>query len=127
MNFDKALKLLREITPTYQSVNDLESEEAEAQFVQAFRKLMRAINVLQSYTDFDWEDLLIDEQEFVDYKSKYLDLYEKVKRDNEKQKTSILDDIDFELELIHRDQINVAYILKLLAQLKGEKASVAAA
>lgn len=125
--FDEALKLLREITPTYQSVNDLESEEAEAQFVQAFRKLMRAMNVLQSYTDFDWEDLLIDEQEFEDYKSKYLDLYEKVKRDNEKQKTSILDDIDFELELIHRDQINVAYILKLLAQLKGTKTQSAAA
>ncbi|RTY90612.1 type I restriction endonuclease subunit R [Flavobacterium sp. GT3R68] len=125
--FDEALKLLREITPTYQSVNDLESEEAEAQFVQAFRKLMRAMNVLQSYTDFDWDDLLIDEQEFEDYKSKYLDLYEKVKQDNQKQKTSILDDIDFELELIHRDQINVAYILKLLAQMKGAKASDLAA
>ncbi len=125
--FDEALKLLREITPTYQSVNDLESEEDEAQFVQAFRKLMRAMNVLQSYTDFDWEDLLIDEQEFEDYKSKYLYLYEKVKRDTEKQKTSILNDIDFELELIHRDQINVAYILKLLAQLKGTKTQSAAA
>ena len=125
--FDEALKGLREIAPTYQSVNDLESEEDEAQFVQAFRKLMRAMNVLQSYTDFDWEDLLIEEQEFEDYKSKYLDLYEKVKRDTEKQKTSILDDIDFELELIHRDQINVAYILKLLAQLKGTKTASAAA
>jgi type I restriction enzyme R subunit len=121
------LKLLREITPTYQSVNDLESEEAEAQFVQAFRKLMRAMNVLQSYTDFDWEDLGIDEQEFEDYKSKYLDLYEKVKRDNEKQKTSILDDIDFELELIHRDRINVAYIIKLLSQLEEAKPTEAAA
>jgi type I restriction enzyme R subunit len=124
--FDEALKGLREIAPTYQSVNDLESEDAEAQFVQAFRKLMRAMNVLQSYTDFDWEDLEIDEQDFEDYKSKYLDLYEKVKRDKEKQKTSILDDIDFELELIHRDQINVAYILKLLAQMKGAKGSAAA-
>ena len=121
------MKLLREITPTYQSVNDLESEENEAQFVQAFRKLMRAMNVLQSYTVFDWDDLLIDEQEFEDYKSKYLDLYEKVKRDTEKQKTSILDDIDFELEKIHRDKINVAYILKLLSQLKGTKSSAAAA
>jgi type I restriction enzyme R subunit len=124
--FDEALKLLREITPTYQSVNDLESEEDEAQFVQAFRKLMRAMNVLQSYTDFDWKDLGIEEQEFEDYKSKYLDLYEKVKRDNEKQKTSILDDIDFELELIHRDRINVAYIIKLLAELKGTKTASAA-
>ena len=125
--FDEALKLLREITPTYQSVNDLKNEEEDAQFVQAFRKLMRAMNVLQSYTDFDWEDLLIDEQEYEDYKAKYLDIYQKVKQDNQKQKTSILDDIDFELELIHRDQINVAYILKLLAQLKGEKTPTAAA
>lgn len=125
--FDEALMLLREITPTYQSVNDLESEEAEAQFVQAFRKVMRAMNVLQSYTDFDWEDLGINEQEFEDYKSKYLDLYEKVKRDNEKQKTSILDDIDFELELIHRDRINVSYIIKLLSQLEEAKPTEAAA
>ncbi|WP_017496807.1 type I restriction endonuclease subunit R [Flavobacterium sp. WG21] len=124
--FDEALKALREITPTYQSVDNLESEEDEAQFVQAFRKLMRAMNILQSYTDFDWDDLPIDEQEFEDYKSKYLDLYEKVKQDNQKQKTSILDDIDFELELIHRDQINVAYILKLLAQLKNAKTNDAA-
>ena len=125
--FDEALRLLREITPTYQSVNDLESEDEEALFVQAFRKLMRTMNVLQSYTDFDWEDLGIDEQEFEDYKSKYLDLYEKVKRDNEKQKTSILDDIDFELELIHRDRINVAYIIKLLSQLEEAKPTEAAA
>ncbi|CAH0335388.1 Type-1 restriction enzyme R protein [Flavobacterium sp. CECT 9288] len=125
--FDEALKLLREITPTYQSVNDLKNEEEDAQFVQAFRKLMRAMNVLQSYTDFDWEDLGIDEQEYEDYKAKYLDIYQKVKQDTEKQKTSILDDIDFELELIHTDQINVAYILRLLAQLKGEKTPTAAA
>ncbi len=125
--FDEALKALREITPTYQSVNDLESEEDEALFVQAFRKLLRNMNVLQSYADFDWEDILIDEQEFEDYKAKYLDLYQKVKQDTQKQKTSILDDIDFELELIHRDKIGVAYILKLLAQMKGANTSEAKA
>jgi len=125
--FDEALKKLREIAPTYQSVNDLETEEDEAAFVQAFRKLLRNMNVLQSYTDFNWDDLPIDEQEFEDYKGKYLDLYEKVKRDTAKEKTSILDDIDFELELIHRDRINVAYILKLLANLKDAKSTEAKA
>ena len=35
------------------------------------------------------------------------------------EKTSVLDDIDFELELIHRDEINVTYILKLLAKLSN--------
>ena len=124
--FDDALKLLREVTPTFQSVDDLASEDDEAQFVLAFRKLLRAMNVLQSYTDFDWEDIQIDEEEFKGYETKYLDLKDKVQRDGQKEKTSILDDIDFELELIHRDQINVAYILKLLAQLKGATKSDAA-
>jgi type I restriction enzyme R subunit len=69
----------------------------------------------------------MDEQTFEDYKSKYLDLYEKARGDHQKQKTTILDDVDFELELIHRDEVNVAYILKLLAglkQVKGKEADL---
>jgi type I restriction enzyme R subunit len=62
--------------------------------------------------------LAMPEQQFEDYKSKYLDLHEKVKQENDKEKVSILEDVDFELELIHRDEINVTYILKLLANLK---------
>jgi type I restriction enzyme R subunit len=54
--FDEALELLREIAPN-QSVNDLESED-EAFVCTSLRKLMRAMNVLQSYTDFDWEVLM---------------------------------------------------------------------
>jgi len=123
--FDEALKNLLTIAPTWQSVDDLLSEEQELAFVQAFRALLRVKNVLASYTDFNWEDLGIDEQTFENFKSKYLDLYDKVKQDTTKQKTSILEDVDFELELIHRDIINVAYIIKLLAKLKEAKTSEA--
>lgn len=125
--FDDALKNLLEIVPTSQEVDTLTSETEELAFIQAFRRLLRAKNVLESYTDFNWEDLGIDEQTFEDFKSKYLDLHDKVKNDSQKQKTSILDDIDFELELIHRDQINVAYILQLLAKLKDAKSAEAKA
>ena len=55
------------------------------------------------------------------YRSKYLDLYDKVRSDNEKEKVSILDDIDFELELIRRDTINVSYIISLLRNLQDAK------
>ena len=123
--FKDALNQLLTITPTYQSVDDLATEEDELAFIRAFRSLLRAKNVLESYSDFSWEGLGIEEQEFENYKSKYLDLYDKVKNNESKQKTSILDDIDFELELIHRDLINVSYIIKLLAKLKGVKASEA--
>ncbi len=123
--FADALKNLLTIVPTWQSVDNLVTEEDELAFVQAFRALLRIKNVLESYTDFSWDDLGIDEQTFENYKSKYLDLYDKVRQDTAKEKVSILDDIDFELELIHRDIINVAYIIKLLAKLKQEKTSEA--
>jgi type I restriction enzyme R subunit len=82
---------------------------------------MRLKNVLSSFADFKFEDLAMNEQSFEDYKSKYLDLHDKVKGEHDKEKVSILDDVDFELELIHRDDINVAYILRLLANLKDSK------
>jgi type I restriction enzyme, R subunit len=125
--FDEALQALREVVPTYQDVDGLQSEEDQAKFVIAFRKLLRSMNVLQSYADFDWEDLAIDIEEYKGYETKFLDLKDIVKQNQQKQKVSILNDIDFELELIHRDQINVAYIIKLLAQLKGANSTEAKA
>lgn len=116
--FNQAFDALLQIAPTVDSVNDLANEEEELAFIQAFRELMRLKNVLTTFTEFEFADLTMNQQSFEDYKSKYLDLYDKAKSHNQKEKVSILEDIDFELELIHRDEINVAYILKLLAKLK---------
>lgn len=116
--FNEAFIELLKITPTVDSVNKLRSEEEEFDFVKAFRELMRIKNVLNTFTEFDFSDLSMTEQSFEDYKSKYLDLHDKTKVHQQKELVSILDDIDFELELIHRDEINVSYILKLLAKLK---------
>lgn len=118
--FRLALSKMREITPTAESVNNLVDEEEELAFITAFRQIIRLMNKLTSFTEFTFEDLGIKEQEFNDYKSKYLDLYEKVKSNHSPEKVSILEDINFELELIRRDEINVVYILQLLAKLKGE-------
>jgi type I restriction enzyme R subunit len=118
--FGTAFSDLLKITPTVNSVNDLPSEVEELEFIKAFRELMRLKNVLSTFADFSFDHLAMNEQLFEDFKSKYLDLYDKVKTDHQKEKVSILEDVDFELELIHRDEINVAYILKLLANLKGK-------
>ncbi|WP_313112087.1 type I restriction endonuclease subunit R [Aequorivita sediminis] len=117
--FNEAYKKLLEITPTVNSVNDLVSEEDELEFIKAFRELMRLKNTMTTFANFDWEDLEMEEQLFNDFRSKYLDLWQKVKQDHSIEKVSILEDVDFELELIHRDDINVSYILKLLADMKG--------
>lgn len=121
--FNEAYINLLKITPTLKSVDNLVSEEDELEFIKAFREVMRLKNTMGTFADFDWEDLAMNAQQFEDYKSKYLDLHDKVKTDHSKEKVSILEDVDFELELIHRDEINVTYILKLLAELKDTKES----
>jgi type I restriction enzyme R subunit len=121
---DMAMELLK-LTPTVKSVKDLKDEEAEMQFVKVFRELMRLRNILESFSEFDDNDLSLPAQRFADYRSAYLDLYDKVKSDNQVQKASILNDVDFELELIHRDVINVQYILQLLARLYSADAEEA--
>jgi type I restriction enzyme R subunit len=117
--FNEGFVELIKITPTVNSVNDLKSEDDELEFIKAFRELMRIKNILTAFADFKWEDLAMAEQLFEDYKSKYLDLYDKVKSNHQKEKVSILEDVDFELELIHRDEINVNYIIQLLIKLKA--------
>ncbi|RWZ85717.1 MAG: type I restriction endonuclease subunit R [Hydrotalea sp. AMD] len=118
--FNEAFIALLKITPTVNSVNELQTENDELEFIKAFRELIRIKNILAAFADFKWEDFAMNEQLFEDYKSKYLDLYDKVKSDHQKEKVSILEDVDFELELIHRDEINVAYIIQLLIKLKSK-------
>jgi type I restriction enzyme, R subunit len=114
--FKHWLNELYQIADTPQSVDTLIREDDQLEFVQAFRNMIRTLNVIKSFTEFRWEELEIEEQDFEDYKSKYLDIYDRT-RNRPDGGASIIDDIDFELELIHRDEINVAYILDLLAKL----------
>ena len=117
--FNNALAEMQKLTPTPDDVDILHGEEQELQFVTNFRELIRIRNVLLSFADFKFDDTNMTAQTFEDFKSKYLDIYDKVRSDHEKEKVSILEDVDFELELIRRDEINVDYIIRLLAQLVG--------
>ncbi|AKH32406.1 Type-1 restriction enzyme R protein [candidate division SR1 bacterium Aalborg_AAW-1] len=116
--FQKAIQSLLEITPTIDSVDNLYGEEEKLAFVQAFREVIRLHNILEGFADYRFEGFAISSQEYEDFKSKYLDIYDSTKSGG-KEKVSILEDVDFELELIQRDEITVTYILSLLAKLKG--------
>lgn len=116
--FKKEIQSLFAIAKTPQAVDELESEDELKAFILAFRELTRTLTRLQTFTKFSFEDdqFELSEQMFQDFKSKYYRIYDQVKQ-GESTKTSILNDIDFCLELMHTDRINVAYILKLLKDL----------
>jgi type I restriction enzyme R subunit len=112
--FNAAVDALLKIAPTIGSVDALPDENAYLAFVHAFRELARIRNVLSVFAQFTWSDLDIDAQTFDDFKSKYLDIHDQTRKRDESEAASIINDIDFELELIRQDKINVAYILQLL-------------
>ena len=119
--FNDAVAALLGIAATPDCVDTLQQEAEQLAFIKAFRNLLRLMNVLTGFTEFDFAELALEQQTFADYKSKYLDLNDKVKTDRQKETVSILDDIDFEVELIHRDNINVSYILELVIRLRQAK------
>ncbi len=116
--------------PAPNSIDLLQSEKDKKDFVLAFRDIIRKhaeIQIYEDYTD-DADDLGMTEQQFNDYKSKYLDITvgfieppvasSMVAEDPVPYGDSQgLEDIDFCLELLHSDIINVAYILELIANL----------
>ncbi len=109
-----AVDRLLNITPVVESVDSLESEEDIKEFIVAFRELAKVLVSLKTFNQFDLDTcgVLINTQIFEDYKSKYYDLYRKLS--NDKEKSSILNDVTFSLELIQTDKINVSYILNLI-------------
>ena len=115
--FNKAVEGLLKIAPTVESVDELINENDQLKFVLAFREIIRLKNTLSTFMEFSEDDLDLRPQLFEDYKGKYLDIKDRVKSQTENEKASILDDVDFDLELIQRDEINVAYILTLLSEL----------
>jgi len=116
--FTAKLNELKEKAPTLASIDALQSEEEKAGFIKTFRDLLRIKSSLETFVEFSFEDVGITEQEFYDYQSKYLDIYED-RRNNDAGAESILDQIDFELELTLRDIINFDYIIQLIAGLKN--------
>lgn len=116
--FEAKLGELRAQVPAVASVDELRGEEEKAEFVKTFRDLLRIKSSLETFADFSFGELGISEQEFYDYQSKYLDIYEERKK-NEGDAESILDQIDFEIELTMRDVIDYDYIIMLIAGLKN--------
>lgn len=113
----KAVNYLLTIAPSVNSIQELEqdgNEENLKKFIIAFREVAKLLVSLKTFNEFDMnaEEIPMTSQMFEDYKSKYYEIYRKLV--TAKEKSSILSDISFSLELIQTDKINVSYILNLI-------------
>ena len=88
-------------------------EDAERRFVALFGSLLKSINILSTFDQFEGQQIITDRQ-LQDYQSNYLDLQEKWRRRKPGDKENINDDLVFETELIRQVEINIDYILLLV-------------
>ncbi|MCO8060063.1 type I restriction endonuclease subunit R [Acinetobacter towneri] len=113
-DYEEAISKLFSLTPDYKSVDDLVTEEQQLEFIKAFREVMRYNAQLQTFIEYDQDQTQLDKQHFANFASKYADLCRAVRKTTKKEKVSVLDDVDFQLDLLHSDRINVGYIINLL-------------
>ena len=90
-------------------------EQEERRFISLFGSLLKSINVLQAFDQFEGMELLTDGQ-MQDYQSHYLDLRDKWRKRTHADKEDVNDDLIFETELIRQVEINIDYILMLVKQ-----------
>ena len=118
--FNELVAKIKELAPTPASVDMMYSEDDQKLFVVLFRELTRYLLSLQTFVEFSFDrsNLDLTDQEYQDYKSKYLLLYRK--NQTGKEVVSVLNDVDFCIELMESDRINVAYIMNLIRNINFE-------
>ena len=120
--FNEMVTRLKQLAQTPADIDTMQSEDDQKLFIETFRELTKYLQSLQTFIEFsfDQDSLIMTEQEYQDYKSKYLMLYAKHKKDREV--VSVLNDVDFCIELMESDRINVAYIMNLIRNIHFDDA-----
>lgn len=89
-------------------------EKAKKDFVVLFGNILRLRNILSAFDQFAGNEIL-SERDFQDYTGHYTDIYEELKP-KAADKESIIHDVVFEMELVKQVEVNIDYILMLVAK-----------
>ena len=105
---------IAELIQKYPLGEQIIGEQAKKDFIVAMGNILRLKNILSSFDRFSGNEIL-SERDFQDYIGTYTDLYEEFKKDKTEAE-SIKDDVVFEMELVKQIEVNIDYILMLVAK-----------
>ena len=128
MGYREIVQALKDKFPVGEIMN-ITDDEKKKEFIKLFGSYLKAHNLLIAFDDFCPDDpdkrgevRIIGEGERQDYLSWYNDLYDAFKRSQQHgERADIEDDIEFEIELVKQVQIDITYILELVAQYKASQ------
>jgi len=112
MGYEERIAMLLQKYPLGEQII---GEQAKKDFIVSMGNILRLRNILSSFDRFAGNEIL-SPRDFQDYIGIYTDLYEEFKRIETSDTESIKDDIVFEMELVKQVEVNIDYILMLVAK-----------
>ena len=95
--------------------SEIIGDDNEKEFIKLFGRILKLRNILRCFDDFE-NDNSVSTRDLQDYQSVYIDLYQDYSKKSDIEKERINDDIVFEIELIKQVEVNIDYILMLVAK-----------
>lgn len=105
---------IAELIQKYPLGEQIIGEQAKKDFIVSMGNILRLRNILSSFDKFEGNEIL-SPRDFQDYIGTYNDLYIEFKTAKGEEE-SIKDDIVFEMELVKQVEVNIDYILMLVAK-----------
>lgn len=114
------IEISKELVQKFPEPTEIELDADKKEFVELFGELLKSENILRNFDEFQNVDKIISERLMQDMKSVYVDIRENItKRRNydDAQKTDIdFSDVEFQIDLLKTNEINLDYILKLILE-----------
>ena len=126
--FKGYLEICEELIAKFPDPTEIVLEADKKEFVQLFGELLKAENILRNFDEFQNFEKIISERQMQDMKSVYVDiresfLNERRSREAEAQQVDF-SDVEFQIDLLKTDEINLDYILNLIMQKAKESKDI---
>ena len=108
-------ELIEELEERFPLGRAITGEQNQKDFISLFGAILRLRNILTAFDGFSGAEIL-PVRDYQDYQSTYIDLYQELAKGRHADREKINDDIVFEIELIRQIEINIDYILMLVAK-----------
>ena len=120
--------ICKEIITKFPEPTEIILEADKKEFVQLFGELLKAENILRNFDEFENFEKIISDRQMQDMKSVYVDIRESIinSKSDEKTEDEQIDfsDVEFQIDLLKTDEINLDYILTLILEKSKENDDV---
>lgn len=121
------IEICEELIDKFPDPTEIELDADKKEFVEIFGELLKAENILRNFDEFENFEKIISDRQMQDMKSVYVDIRESLpKPDDNGPKESQIDfsDVEFQIDLLKTDEINLDYILALILEKSKEHENI---